>query len=760
MDQTKDTLRHIRTKRLNRKWCSIPTTMGGMKKSRRLVQWLFVLMLYGTIYPVAHSQDSLFHSQEVIWKERQAQVQHWKRVQDTFSTTVDSVKKRLFFERGARDTTALDSTLIFLIEKKKGISKFIYDIKTARTTWLLTPEPTPVEGDSLVLEELLETDSVENKNKDLVDTLSHLINGYERLIGDVIYLERWLGNQRAEVAINDVDTSTVKKDDPVRRHIVRAVQTNLGKDGSTSGFFDFPAWSNRLFLILVSLFYFYWMYKLGRKAEQDDEEFRLYQNEPLWIPFLKASIFFLTLLPFASLSVPVLILESSYFLVFVFLYILLYKELSAFKRKVLGLIFISYIILIVANLFLSAPWWTKVFAILANVIGMVVVWSIGRRTDVDNPIGYIHLYARWVIILGHFLAIVLNIMGYVSFARMWSLAAGIGLLQVIALRAVCEMLLHDIEQQYERAKPEAMLRRFDLKRMLLSFERLFRFCSAALIVLVLLNNFHLVREASSLLERLLMTEHKIGGIAFAYGNLMLAGAVIWLANWFQKNLKNLLDDSSPKNELQVRKVTLFPLFRLLIIVIGFLIGISILGLGIDKLTVIIGALSVGIGLGLQNVINNFVSGIILVFEKPFKIGDYVELADKKGQVMEIGIRSSTLLTDEGARVIIPNGDLLSGRLVNWTFRDADIRVNMTLTVDNTIRVEEVKQELEVKLASFEEIDRSIPMKIFTKEITVDSYQLSIQVGIKHVRYIERFRSRFLESFKEDMDARGVKVSSG
>ncbi|PRD51404.1 mechanosensitive ion channel family protein [Sphingobacterium gobiense] len=735
--------------------------MGKKENNSIFVQSLlrlFVFILYGAIYPVAHSQDSTVRSQDVIWAERQAQLQHWKRVQDTFSLTVDSIKKRFLFERGTRDSTALDSTLIFLIEKKKGISKYIYDIKTARTTWPLTSAHTPVEGDSVVLEELLETDAIENKNKHLVDTLSHLINGYERLIADVIYLERWIGNQRAELAINDVDTSTVKKK-PIQRHIMRAVHTNLGKDGSTSGFFDFPAWSNRLFLILISLFYFYWMYKLGRKAEQDDEEFRLYQNEPLWIPFLKASIFFLTLLPFASLSVPVLILESSYFLVFVFLYILLYKELSAFKRKVLGLIFISYIILIVANLFLSTPWWTKVFAILANVIGMIMVWSIGRRTDIDNPIGYIHRYARWAIILGHFLAIALNIMGYVSFARMWSLAAGIGLLQIIALRAVREMLLHDIEQQYERAKPEAMLRRFDVKRMLLSFERLFRFCSAALIVLVLLNNFHLVREASSLLERLLMTEHKIGGIVFAYGNLMLAGAVIWLANWFQKNLKNLLDDSSPKNELQVRKMTLFPLFRLLIIVIGFLMGISILGLGIDKLTVIIGALSVGIGLGLQNVINNFVSGIILVFEKPFKIGDYVELADKKGQVMEIGIRSSTLLTDEGARVIIPNGDLLSGRLVNWTFRDADIRVNMTLTVDNTIQVEEVKKELEAKLASFEEIDRSIPVKIFTKEITVDSYQLSIQVGIKHVRYIERFRSRFLESFKEDMDARGAKVSS-
>src|SRR5690606_39282065 len=123
-------------------------------------------------------------------------------------------------------------------------------------------------------------------------------------------------------------------------------------------------------------------------------------------------------------------------------------------------------------------------------------------------------FARWMIVYGHLLAIVLTISEYIGFARMWGLAAGIALLQVIALRAAREMLLHDIELQYEKAKPETLFRRFDLKRVLLSFERLFRFCSAVLIVLVLLNNFHLVREANSLLERLLMTEHKIGGITF------------------------------------------------------------------------------------------------------------------------------------------------------------------------------------------------------------------------------------------------------
>src|SRR5699024_4314169 len=223
------------------------------------------------------------------------------------------------------------------------------------------------------------------------------------------------------------------------------------------------------------------------------------------------------------------------------------------------------------------------------------------------------------------------------------------------------------------------------------------------------------------------------------------------SNWLQKNLKNLLDDT-PERDLQVKKMTLFPLFRLAIIIVGFLFAINILGLGVDKLTVIIGALSVGIGLGLQNIINNFVSGVILVFEKPFKIGDYIEIGDKMGQVLEIGIRSSTLLTDQGAKVIVPNGDLLSGRLVNWTFSNTDIRVNFELVVSNEGQIEDIKTYIRTKLAEQKHVDKSVPIKVHTKDITATDYRLSVQVGISNVKYIERFRSKFLEEITSQMKA--------
>ena len=116
-----------------------------------------------------------------------------------------------------------------------------------------------------------------------------------------------------------------------------------------------------------------------------------------------------------------------------------------------------------------------------------------------------------------------------------------------------------------------------------------------------------------------------------------------------------------------------------------------IGLPVDRITVILGALGVGIGLGLQSIVNNFVSGIILIFDRTLRIGDTVEIGDRKGRVKEISVRSSTLLTPEGAEVIIPNGDILSHNIVNWTLSNNNIRIEVSFTVDKLVSSEDMSK---------------------------------------------------------------------
>jgi small-conductance mechanosensitive channel len=114
--------------------------------------------------------------------------------------------------------------------------------------------------------------------------------------------------------------------------------------------------------------------------------------------------------------------------------------------------------------------------------------------------------------------------------------------------------------------------------------------------------------------------------------------------------------------------------------VAVLVGLSAAGLDLTKLALIAGALSVGIGFGLQNVVNNFVSGLILLFERPISTGDFVSVGDTEGYVRRISIRSTEIETLDRRSVIVPNSDLISGRVINWMRNDAFGRVKVEVGV--------------------------------------------------------------------------------
>jgi potassium-dependent mechanosensitive channel len=118
----------------------------------------------------------------------------------------------------------------------------------------------------------------------------------------------------------------------------------------------------------------------------------------------------------------------------------------------------------------------------------------------------------------------------------------------------------------------------------------------------------------------------------------------------------------------------------LVLAFGFYLAVGAAGVDMSRITLLAGALGVGIGFGLQNIVNNFLSGILLLFERPIQPGDVIELGAVSGEVKRIGIRSTTVQTGEGADVIIPNANLISREVVNWTLTDRRRRVDVAATV--------------------------------------------------------------------------------
>jgi potassium efflux system protein len=126
--------------------------------------------------------------------------------------------------------------------------------------------------------------------------------------------------------------------------------------------------------------------------------------------------------------------------------------------------------------------------------------------------------------------------------------------------------------------------------------------------------------------------------------------------------------------------TISRLTRYVIIAAGFVFAVGAAGVDLSRLALVASALSVGIGFGLQTIVSNFVSGLVLIFERPVRIGDTIQVADLIGEVRSIGIRSSTLRTAQGAEVIVPNADLVSNRVINWTLSDSSRRVDVPIGV--------------------------------------------------------------------------------
>jgi small-conductance mechanosensitive channel len=144
------------------------------------------------------------------------------------------------------------------------------------------------------------------------------------------------------------------------------------------------------------------------------------------------------------------------------------------------------------------------------------------------------------------------------------------------------------------------------------------------------------------------------------------------------------------------RVSIGNVIRFFLLILGALIIFQSAGINLSALTVLFGALGVGIGFGLQTITDNFISGIIILFEKPIKVGDRIQLGDISGNVMSISIRATTVLTNDNISIIIPNSEFISGRVINWSHNDRNIRFQIPVGVsynEDPVRIKKLLLEV-------------------------------------------------------------------
>lgn len=260
-----------------------------------------------------------------------------------------------------------------------------------------------------------------------------------------------------------------------------------------------------------------------------------------------------------------------------------------------------------------------------------------------------------------------------------------------------------------------------------------------------LKNIGIFDDIANSLLRFINAPRELGDSVFTFSSILLFFTIIagsiYIANLINTAFDTIDNKKQFKNRTSFGSIML--LVRFSIISIGFILGIMASGIPVNQITVLMGALGVGIGFGLQNIFNNLVSGLIIAIEKPVSIGDMVQLGNDSGWIKEIGIRSSNLQTYDGAEVIVPNGELISNKVTNWTLSDKRRRMELQIGVSFKSDPHIVKGLLQQILEEHNEIMKNPePFLLFTG-LGESSLEFSLFFWVSDFIEARRIRSEVL-----------------
>jgi small-conductance mechanosensitive channel len=344
---------------------------------------------------------------------------------------------------------------------------------------------------------------------------------------------------------------------------------------------------------------------------------------------------------------------------------------------------------------------SRIFLLLIILFSLLVTLSILMRISqreyvLSTRLGkYVYglLWAMFGIMLLSLVSVIIGavlLAEFITYASIRSSALALILYALsVALNSIIISLLHS-----KRLKEMNLIKQhynIILRRMF----NIINFISIVLWVIFTLRFFTFWDEIYKGIKNVLTYTLKVGTVNLSLGNIIIFVFIIWFTLWISSLIRIIFEEEvAPKVKLK-RGVpgAISLIVRISLITIGFLIAIAAAGVEMSKLAILLGALGVGIGFGLQNIFNNLISGIILAFERPINEGDIIEIGSYTGVVKEIGIRSSTIRTAEGAEVIIPNGNLISNELVNWTLSDQQRRAEVTVGVEYGANLEQVLEIL-------------------------------------------------------------------
>lgn len=517
-----------------------------------------------------------------------------------------------------------------------------------------------------------------------------------------------------------------------------------------------------LFLIMITFWIFYNRQKTlgnGEQLETIPDHINYIFSNPMAASLLVAT----ALIPYFYDHPPVAYTEIFFLISIVFVLILVKKSFSRITFNFLIQLLVLTIVYALSNLLIQITNADRFVILLLSIAAIITGWQFYKKAKREREGHLPYTYTVVIIfIVLQFLSLILNLTGRFSLAKILGITAVFNLWLLIILYFIVQILIQGIFLQFHSRKAEnTFIAWIDYAALQKKFRSTLSAFAALLWFFFLLQNLNIDDWVHDYLTDVLNQSRSIGGASFTFGGFVIFIIVIWISTLLSKIISYFYDLSAQHatdmSALKKKNRASTLLIRIGVFTVGFLLAVAASGFPIDKLTIIFSAFGVGIGFGLQNIVNNLVSGMILAFEKPIQIGDVIEVGSHAGTIKEIGIRSSKLATSDGSEVIIPNGDMISQQVVNWTLSNTNRRIEIMVAVAYGSDIEKVKKLLTDLLSNRDDIMSTPGPSVFVNSVTDRFVDFRASFWAADISNAAELRSRIVATIYETLAKEGISL---
>lgn len=416
----------------------------------------------------------------------------------------------------------------------------------------------------------------------------------------------------------------------------------------------------------------------------------------------------------------------------------------------------------VDNLVLQASrverWFILVVAGIGVIIGLIILFQ-KRQSE---------LRERWIIYSIGFMvfletvSIMANILGRYNLSKTLFIGGFLNVVVAILFLWVVRFINEGLLLAFDVYTVQ------DRKLFYLNFERVGKKAPVLLYALLVLgwlilmgHNFPAFEYLSAPLKDFFNQDRTLGNYTFSINSLLLFVAIMAIAVLISKIVSFFASDEHlVVNKDEKPKTGLgswILLVRIFILSMGLFLAIAAAGIPMDRITIVLGALGVGIGFGLQTLVNNLVSGLIIAFEKPVNVGDIVDVDGQGGTMKSIGFRSSVISTWDGADLVMPNGDLLNSHLVNWTLAGNRKRISIVMGLSYQADLQQCRQILSDVLTAEPRVVKNPGPVVQYEQFGASTIDVKINFWTKHIRDAYATRSDLIIAISAAFKANDIAI---